>query len=219
MSSTPFSPTERSTVRRHPERASYDRELVHAILDEGLVCQVGFVVDGRPVVIPTAYGRIGDEVYLHGAPASRMLRALKEGLEVCVSVTLIDGVVLARSAFHHSLNYRSVVIFGRARVLEAAEEKRRALAAFTEHVVHGRMADVREPSEAELAGTLVLAIALEEVSAKVRSGPPVDAPGDLAMPAWAGVIPLAVRAGTPEPDEGARAVPLPAYASGYARAR
>jgi uncharacterized protein len=195
-----FGRTERTRLHRLPKRGSYDRADVYSILDEGFVCHVGFVAGGQPFVIPTAYGRSGDELYIHGARASRMLKALRGGAEVCVTITLLDGLVLARSAFHHSMNYRSVVIFGRARLVEASEEKTRALEAFTEHVMPGRWADIRWPSPQELDATLVLAIPLAEASAKVRTGPPVDDEGDYALPVWAGVVPLATRTLDPVPD-------------------
>lgn len=184
--------TPRTTVKRIPKRADYDRATTHAILDAGLVCHVGFAIEGQPFVTPTAYGRSGDVLYLHGSPASRMLRNLQHGISVCVTVTLLDGLVMARSAFHHSMNYRSVVLFGQATVVEGEAEKRSALRAFTEHVVPGRWAEVRPPSDAELAGTLVLALPIAEASAKVRTGPPVDDPEDYALPVWAGVVPLAM---------------------------
>jgi uncharacterized protein len=195
-----FSPTSRTTLRRLPKRGSFGRETVNGILDEGFVCHVGFVVEGQPFVIPTAYGRAGDVLYLHGARASRMQKALATGCEVCVTVTLVDGLVLARSAFHHSINYRSVVVFGRARVVESAAEKNAALEAFTEHVMPGRWADVRWPNAQELAATTVLAIQLSEASAKVRTGPPIDDEEDYQLPVWAGVLPLFVEPGAPEAD-------------------
>ncbi|HVF43573.1 MAG TPA: pyridoxamine 5'-phosphate oxidase family protein [Pyrinomonadaceae bacterium] len=195
-----FRRTERTTLRRLPKRGSFERQTVYDILDEGFVCHVGFVSDGHPVVIPTAYGRAGDKLYLHGARASRMLKALGAGADVCVSVTLVDGLVLARSAFHHSINYRSVVVFGRARVVESDEEKTAALLAFTEHVVPGRWGEVREPTKQELDSTLVLSLTLEEASAKVRTGPPVDDEEDYELPIWAGVLPLRVAAGEAIPD-------------------
>ena len=207
-----FSPTERTTLRRLPKRGSFERETVNGILDEGFVCHVGFVADGQPFVIPTAYGRVGDTLYLHGAKASRMLKALAAGGEVCVTVTLVDGLVLARSAFHHSINYRSVVVFGRARVVESEEEKNAALEAFTEHVCRGRWADVRWPTPEELAATTVVALPLAEASAKVRTGPPIDDEEDYALTVWAGVLPLSVEPGEPEPDPRLpRATPLPGY--------
>lgn len=192
--------TQRTQIKRLPQRGNYDRALIHQILDEALICQVGFVVDGQPFVIPTAYGRVGDCLYIHGSPASRMLRTLKAGVEVCVTVTLLDGLVLARSAFHHSMNYRSVVIFGKATVVEAASEKLEALKAFTDHVMPGRWAEVRSPNPQELAGTLVLSLPLEEASAKVRTGPPKDDEADYALPVWAGELPLRLATLNPIPD-------------------
>jgi len=206
-----FERTGRTTLRRLPQRGSYERAEVYSILDEGFVCHVGFVSGGRPFVIPTAYGRAGDCLYLHGARASRLLKALRDGAEVCVTVTLLDGLVLARSAFHHSMNYRSVVLFGAARPVESREEKARALEAFTEHVLPGRWSEVRRPTEQELDSTLVVAVPLEEASAKVRVGPPVDDEEDYDLPVWAGVVPLATRALAPEPDPRLAAdTPLPA---------
>jgi len=195
-----FEITQRTQVKRIPQRGNYDRALIHQILDEALICQVGFVVEGQPFVIPTAYGRVGDRLYIHGSPASRMLRTLKAGVDVCVTVTLLDGLVLARSSFHHSMNYRSVVIFGKATVVESATEKLEALQAFTEHVVPGRWAEVRPPNPQELAGTLVLSLPLDEASAKVRTGPPKDDEADYALPVWAGELPLRLTTLTPIPD-------------------
>jgi len=182
--------TQRTQIKRLPQRGNYDRPLIHQILDEGLICQVGFVVEGQPFVIPTAYGRVDDRLYLHGSPASRMLRTLKQGVEVCVTVTLLDGLVLARSAFHHSMNYRSVVVFGRAEVVEDAAEKIAALKAFTEHVIPGRWSELRPATQQEIAGTLVLSLPLNEASAKVRTGPPKDDEADYELPIWAGELPL-----------------------------
>jgi uncharacterized protein len=195
-----FTPTERTTLKRLPKRGAFDRETVYGILDEGFVCHVGFVVGGEPFIIPTAYGRAGDELFIHGARASRMLKALREGAPVCVTVTLVDGLVMARSAFHHSMNYRSVVVFGRARVVESEEEKLSALRAFTEHVAPARWDEVREPNRQELNATLVLALRLDEASAKIRTGPPVDDEEDYALPVWAGVLPLTLSAGEAVPD-------------------
>jgi nitroimidazol reductase NimA-like FMN-containing flavoprotein (pyridoxamine 5'-phosphate oxidase superfamily) len=195
-----FERTERTAVRRLPQRASYEREEVYKILDAGFVCHVGFVVAGQPFVIPTAYGRAGDTLYVHGAAASRMLKTLGAGVDACVTVTHVDGLVLARSAFHHSINYRSVVVFGRATVVEGREEKLTALRAFMEHVTPGRWDEVREPNERELNATLVLALPLTEASAKVRTGAPVDDEADLALDVWAGVLPLRVVAGEPLSD-------------------
>ncbi|HEU4480139.1 MAG TPA: pyridoxamine 5'-phosphate oxidase family protein, partial [Pyrinomonadaceae bacterium] len=197
---TTYNKTERTTLRRLPLRGSYDRDVVYKILDEAFICHVGFVVDGQPFVIPTGFGRIRDKLYIHGSQASRMLRTLKTGVAACVTVTLVDGLVLARSAFHHSINYRSVVIFGNATLVEDAQEKLAALLAFSEHVIRGRWDDVREPTEQELKSTTVLVLPLEEVSAKVRTGPPIDDEADYELPVWAGVIPLQVVAGKAIPD-------------------
>src|SRR5581483_255602 len=196
-----FAPTARTTLKRLPKRAEYDRERVYAILDEAFICHVGFVADGHPVVIPTGYGRIGNVLYIHGSAASHMLRTLGEGVDVCVTVTLVDGLVLARSAFHHSFNYRSVVVFGRARLVTDRDEKMAALRAFTEHVIAGRWDEVREPNDTELKATTVLALPLEEASAKIRTGPPIDDDADHALPVWAGVLPLHLANGEPITDE------------------
>jgi uncharacterized protein len=195
-----FTPTERTQVKRLPDRGKYDAETVHKILDAGFVCHVGFVVDGQPFVIPTNYGRVGDMLYLHGSSASRMLKTLTEGIPVCVTVTLVDGLVLARSAFHHSVNYRSVVILGKAALVDKPEEKMNALEAFTEHVMRGRWKDIRPPTDLELKATTVLSLPLAEVSAKVRTGPPKDDAEDYALPIWAGVLPLPIVPGIPIPD-------------------
>ena len=194
-----ITPTDRTQVRRIPKRASYDRAQVYGILDEGTVCHVGFSMDGQPYVIPTGYARFGDEIFIHGSAASRMLRALGDGIDVCVTVTLVDGLVLSRSAFHHSMNYRSVVILGRARVLADPVEKMMALRCFTNHVVPGRWDEVRQPSEQELKGTMVLVLPLQEVSAKIRTGGPVEDEGDISRPVWAGVVPLRTVPGDPIP--------------------
>lgn len=215
-----FPATERTAVRRMPKRASYERAVVEAILDEGLICHVGFVVDGQPYVIPTIHARVGDRLYVHGSAASRMLRAVQEGIPVCVTVTLLDGLVLARSAFHHSLNYRSVVILGTAVEVADRTEKLEALQAIVEHVVPQRWEDVRWPSEQELKATIVLKLPLAEVSAKVRTGPPIDDEEDYQLPCWAGEVPLRLVAQMPVPDP--RLDPLtvpPAYARDYCRPR
>jgi nitroimidazol reductase NimA-like FMN-containing flavoprotein (pyridoxamine 5'-phosphate oxidase superfamily) len=213
-----FTPTERTVLKRLPKRGDYDRAAVFQILDEAFICHVGFIADGKPVVIPTSYGRIGDDLYIHGSAASRMLRSLEQGIDVCVTVTLIDGLVLARSAFHHSINYRSVVIFGNATVVNNPDEKMSALEAFTDHVVSGRWADVRPPDEGELRATLVLKVPLVEVSAKVRIGPPIDDEADYSLPVWAGVVPLELRAGDPVSDERLPSgIDAPDYARNYAR--
>ena len=215
---TNFTPTKRTEVHRLPKRGMYDREAIYRVLDEGLVCHIGFVAEGHPVVIPTGYGRHGDTLYVHGSTASRMFRALGQGAEVCVTVTLLDGLVLARSAFHHSMNYRSVVIFGKATVLEDPAAKREALRAFTEHVAPGRWPGIRLPTEKELQATTVLAIPLEEVSAKVRTGPPLDDEEDYALPVWAGVLPLDLTPQSPLPDERLpKGTPVPEYVWHYSR--
>jgi uncharacterized protein len=195
-----FPQTQRTTLKRLPKRGVYDRELVYRILDEGFICHVSFAVDGQPFVIPTGYARVNDQLFIHGSQMSRMLRTLAQGVDVCVAVTLIDGLVLARSAFHHSVNYRSVVIFGRAAVIEKREAKLAALLAFSEQVIPGRWNDVREPTEQELNATTVLALPLVEVSAKVRTGPPLDDDEDYALNVWAGVLPLKLVAGEPLND-------------------
>lgn len=182
----------RSTIRRHADRASYDRELVHGILDAGLVAHVAFVVDGQPFVIPMVYARRGDRIVLHGAAASRLQKQLATGVPVSLGVTLVDGLVLARSAFHHSMNYRSVVVFGTAKSVVDPAEKRVAFDALVDHVVPGRASIARPANENELRGTFVVELTIEDASAKVRSGPPIDDADDLALPVWAGVIPLPV---------------------------
>lgn len=189
-------PTDRTTVRRRPQRGHYDRGTIDAILDEAIVCHVAVADDDGPVVLPTGFVRVGDELVLHGSAANHLLRLAADGRPVCITVKLLDGLVLARSAFRHSMNYRSVVAFGRARVLDG-EEKERALTAFVEHAVPGRAAEVRGPSPQELAATLVLAVPLDEASAKVRTGPPADEEADLALDVWAGVIPISVVRGEP----------------------
>jgi nitroimidazol reductase NimA-like FMN-containing flavoprotein (pyridoxamine 5'-phosphate oxidase superfamily) len=209
-------PTARTKVKRHPERGDYDRATIAPILDEALICHVGFVVDGQPYVIPTIHARDGDTLYIHGSPGSRMLRTVKEGVDVCVTVTLLDGLVLARSVYNHSMNYRSVVVLGRAHEVTDRDEKLRAMRCVVEQVVPGRWDDARQPNEAELKGTTILAISLEEASAKVRSGPPTDDDADLDLPVWAGLIPLELRPSAPVADEGVTGAP-PAYAADYHR--
>jgi nitroimidazol reductase NimA-like FMN-containing flavoprotein (pyridoxamine 5'-phosphate oxidase superfamily) len=195
-----YPPTPRTTPTRHTERVGYDRAVVHAVLDEALVAHVGFVVNGRPVVLPQLHARVDDVLYLHGSTGARaLLTARGAGLDVCVTVTLVDGLVLARSAFNHSINYRSVVVHGTATVVEDPEEKAAALAALVDAVVPGRSAATRGPDRRELAATTVLRLPLEEVSVKVRSGPPADEPEDLALPHWAGVLPLATVPGPAVP--------------------
>jgi uncharacterized protein len=192
--------TERSRLRRLPNRGSHESEVIHKILDEGFLAHVGFQVQGQPFVIPTLYGRDGDTLYLHGSAASRMLRELDTGLPACVTVTLVDGLVLARSAFNHSMNYRSVVAFGTAKKITDATEKTQALYAISEHVLKGRWKDVRGPTEQELKATTVLRFAIEEASAKVRQGPPLDDEEDYSLPVWAGVLPLKLTAQEPVVD-------------------
>ena len=183
-----------------PKRGVYDKAQVHAILDEGYLCHVGFVSEGQPFVIPTLYARAGERIYFHGSAASRMLRSLSEGVRVCLTVTLVDGFVLARSAFHHSMNYRSVVVLGQARPVTDSGEKNEALRLFTNHIVPGRWEEVRQPTEQELRATSVLALELNEVSAKVRTGPPLDDEEDYGLPVWAGVIPVRNELGAPVDD-------------------
>ncbi len=208
----------RTTVKRLPKRGVYDRAAVYAILDEGLVCHVGFALEGQPYVIPTAYVRIGDTLYVHGSAASRMLKSLAGGIPVAVTVTLLDGLVLARSAFHHSMNYRSAVLLGTAHLVAAAEEKARVLDAIVEHIVPGRGAEARRANDNELKATSVLALKIEEGSAKLRSGPPIDDAEDMGLPVWAGVLPLRLAAAEPIGDAAlAAGSPVPSYVSGYRR--
>ena len=216
MDTDRYQRTERTRVRRLPERATYDRATVHAILDEGFLCHVGFVVDGQPYVIPTGYARVGDTLFLHGSTGSRL--GLRPGMDVCVTVTLVDGLVLARSAFHHSMNYRSVMAIGRTRPVTDPGEKEVALRALVEHIVPGRSDEVRGGDLRELAATAVLALPLAEVSAKVRTGPPSDDEPDYALPIWAGVLPLALTPGEPAPDPVLDpSIPTPAHVASWSR--
>ena len=216
MDTDRYQRTERTRVRRLPERATYDRATVHAILDEGFLCHVGFVVDRQPYVIPTGYARVGDTLFLHGSTGSRL--GLRPGMDVCVTVTLVDGLVLARSAFHHSMNYRSVMAIGRTRPVTDQGEKEVALRALVEHIVPGRSDEVRGGDPRELAATAVLALPLAEVSAKVRTGPPQDDEPDYALPIWAGVLPLALTAGEPAPDPVLDpSIPAPAHVASWSR--
>jgi uncharacterized protein len=211
-----YQPTERTKLRRLPERAAYDRETVHAILDEGFICHVGFVVDEQPHVIPTGYVRVGETLYLHGSSGSRL--GLRPGMRVCVTVTLLDGIVLARSAFHHSMNYRSVMAIGRTRPVTDPDQKDAALRALVDHIVPGRSGAVRPGDRRELAATAVLALPLDEVSAKVRAGLPIDDEPDYALPIWAGVLPLRQVADAPVPDGRLDpALAVPAHVAGWRR--
>jgi len=210
--------TERTKVKRLPARGAYDRETIYSILDEAFICHVGYVFDGQPYVIPTGYARIGDDLYIHGSSASRMLRNLAQGIDVCVTVTLIDGLVLARSAFHHSVNYRSVVILGKAELVEDPSEKDNALEAFTNHIIPGRWPEIRWPNELELKATSVLKLPIEEASAKIRVGDPKDDEEDYSMNVWAGVLPLELKPGTPRPDSRlADNTPIPEHVTNYNR--
>ncbi len=210
--------TARTTLKRLPQRGAFDRASINQILDEGFICHVGFAVDGQPFVIPTGYARAGDRLLIHGSQASRMLRTVGQGIDVCLTVTLIDGLVLARSAFHHSMNYRSVVVFGRAVLVDEREEKLTALRALSDHMIPGRWDDVREPSERELQLTTVLSLPLDEASAKVRTGPPLDDEEDYELPVWAGVIPLRMVANAPHPDPRLPVeIDPPPYALDYSR--
>jgi len=213
-------PTARTRVVREPHRGVYDRETVYRILDEGFLCHVGFAVDGQPFVIPTSYGRKDATLYIHGSAASRMLRQMKEGVAVCITVTLLDGLVLARSVFNHSMNYRSVVILGKAELVDDPAEKLEALRVLSEHILPGRWDDARQPNERELKQTSVLRVPIEEFSAKVRSGPAVDDEEDYSFPTWAGVLPLEMTACAPIDDE--RLLPgrgVPGYVRSYSRTR
>jgi len=215
-----FPITERNQVKRVPKRGQYDRDTVYRILDDGLICHVGFVQDGQPVVIPTLYARRGDTLILHGAKTSRMLQHIQAGEPVSVTVTLVDGLVVARSVFHHSMNYRSVVLFGRGRLIEPDGEKLQALEVLTEHILRGRWQDARQPNRQELDATSVVAIAIESASAKIRTGPPMDDEADYSLPIWAGVIPLRQQAQAPIADPRlAPGIPVPGYVTRYDRTR
>jgi nitroimidazol reductase NimA-like FMN-containing flavoprotein (pyridoxamine 5'-phosphate oxidase superfamily) len=209
-------PSDRTRVRRVPARGVYERDTIHGILDEALISHVGLVHDGQPVVIPMLHARIDDRLYLHGSAASRLMRTLAGGVPVCATATLVDGIVLARSAFHHSVNYRSVVVFGRAGLVEPEEERLRAIELFTEKLVPGRWPEVRPPTRQELKGTRVLSIPLDEASAKIRTGPPVDDDEDYGLPVWAGVLPLRTVVQAPEPDPRLEpGTPLPAHVEAW----
>ncbi|MFN0139416.1 MAG: pyridoxamine 5'-phosphate oxidase family protein [Pyrinomonadaceae bacterium] len=210
--------TERTRLRRLPKRGHFDRETINDILDEAFICHVGFVVDGQPYVIPTGFGRVESDLYIHGSSASRMLREMSKGVDVCVTVTLIDGLVIARSAFHHSVNYRSVVVLGRAELVTDAAEKNKALEAITEHILPGRWADCRWPNELELKATSVLRLAINEASAKIRTGDPVDDDEDYSLGFWAGVLPMKLVSDKPQNDAKlAHGIDPPDYITNYNR--
>jgi nitroimidazol reductase NimA-like FMN-containing flavoprotein (pyridoxamine 5'-phosphate oxidase superfamily) len=216
----PSAPSARTRLVREADRAVYDRAAAYKILDEGFICHVGFVADGQPFVIPTGYARVGDNLYIHGSAASRMLRRVDEGVPVCITVTLLDGLVLARSIFNHSMNYRSVVILGTAHAVTDPQEKLEALRLLSEHIIPGRWAESRQPNEKELKATSILKLPIEEFSAKVRQGPVIDDEEDYAFETWAGVVPLNLVAG--EPLDDARLMPglkAPEYAKNYTRKR
>jgi uncharacterized protein len=218
MSEVPIN--ERNRIRRVPKRGHYDKDTIYRILDEGLLCHVGLAEDGQPVVIPMNYARRDDALILHGAPASRLLKHVQAGHPVCVTVTLLDGLVLARSVYHHSMNYRSVVVFGRGRLIEAEQEKLAALEVLTEHILPGRWQDARRPTRQELDATTVVSITIESASAKVRTGPPVDDEADYELPVWAGVLPIQQQTLTPVNDPRLRKdIPVPSSVSNYRRTR
>jgi len=218
MSTPTLEPTARTRLKRQPQRGVYDREQIHGILDEGFICHLAFASGGQPHLIPTIYGRDGDTVYVHGAVANRALRALADGGEACLSVTLVDGLVLGRSAFHTSVNYRSVILYGQAREVSDPVEKGNAFRVMVEHAIPGRWNDVRTPNKAEIARTIVLALPIEEASAKVRTGAPVDEEEDYALACWAGVIPLGEAAGAPVDDPKLTpGIDAPRYARAYRR--
>ncbi|HEV7664420.1 MAG TPA: pyridoxamine 5'-phosphate oxidase family protein [Chloroflexota bacterium] len=216
MSTAAFEKSRRNKLLRHPERGQYERDAIYAIVDEALMCHVGFIQDGSPIVIPTLHARDGDSLLLHGSAASRMIKHLGARNPVCVTITLVDGLVLARSVFNHSVNYRSAVLFGTGEPITDPEAKRRALLCFMERLLPGRWADVREPTEQELKATGVVAIPLAAASAKVRSGPPKDDPDDVALPSWAGVLPIRQIMAPPEPaPDGPPAPDLPEYLAAF----
>lgn len=213
-----IAPTARTRVKRHAERGTYERSTIYDILDAGLICHVGIVEDGQPFVMPTIHARMDDRLLLHGSPGSRLLRTIRNGTPLCVTVTLVDGLVLARSAMHHSMNFRSVVLLGKGSVIEEKEEKLRALRTISDHIVPGRWAEVRSPNATELSMTMVVAIPIEEASAKIRSGPPVDDEDDYQLAVWAGVLPLQLTPQAPQPDARLLAgVVIPEYVRQYQR--
>lgn len=215
---TELQQTSKTKIKRLPIRGNYDQETIYQIIDEALICHVGIVQDGEPFVIPTIHARMGNELILHGAPASRLLKNSGEGHSVCITITHVDGLVLARSAFHHSMNYRSVVIFGKGRVIDDPEEKEKAFNTLVEHIVPGRTKDARKPNEKEIKGTTVVAVPINEASAKIRTGPPVDDEEDLLLPIWAGVLPLTLTPQQPIADKYVlEGVELPNYVINYQR--
>jgi nitroimidazol reductase NimA-like FMN-containing flavoprotein (pyridoxamine 5'-phosphate oxidase superfamily) len=216
--SAKISQTEKTRLRRIPKRGAFDRETINGILDEAFICHVGFAVEGQPYVIPTGFARAGNTLLIHGSAASRMLRNLADGIDVCVTIALLDGLVLARSAFHHSMNYRSVVILGKAKVVEGEKEKNDALFALSEHMIPGRWNEVREPTPLELKATLVLSLPIDEASAKIRAGDPVDDDEDYDLNVWAGILPLQTTAGTPVPDAKLKnGIDVPSHVRNYKR--
>jgi nitroimidazol reductase NimA-like FMN-containing flavoprotein (pyridoxamine 5'-phosphate oxidase superfamily) len=215
---TDFTRTARNRIKRLPKRGHYDRETIHRILDEALICHVAFVEEGQPYVIPINFARVGDHIVLHGAKASRLLKHIEAGHSICVEVTIVDGLVLARSVFHHSMNYRSVVLFGKGKLIEDQQEKLAALQAVTEHLIPGRWQEARLPNRKELNATSVVLINIDEASAKVRVGPPVDELEDYALPVWAGILPLQETPLSPIRDElQSENIPLPKYIARYSR--
>jgi len=218
--STSSAPTPRTRVIREPQRAVYDREVINRILDEGFICHVGFTLDGQPFVIPTSYGRHDDVLYIHGSAASRMLRNVSGGIPMCVTVTLLDGLVLARSIFNHSMNYRSVVVLGMGTAIEDREEKLTALRSMSEHIIPGRWNEVRQPNEKELKATTVIRLPIQEFSAKVREGPVIDDEEDYAFPVWAGVLPINLVSGDPISDARlVEKIAVPDYVKNYSRSK
>lgn len=213
-----FPQSELNKVRRLPKRGHYDRDIIYPIVDESLICHAGFVVDGQPFVMPTIHTRIGDTIYLHGAVANRMLTHIKAGNPVCITVTLIDGIVFARSVFHHSMNYRSAVLFGNGRVVETYEEKWKVFEALTEHIAQGRWNDARKPNETEDKSTSIVAVEIESASAKIRTGPAKDDDEDYVLPVWAGVVPVRMTFGEPAKDDPLPDnIPIPEYIKSYRR--
>ena len=218
--STSSAPTPRTRVIREPQRAVYDREVINRILDEGFICHVGFTLDGQPFVIPTSYGRHDDVLYIHGSAASRMLRNVSGGIPMCVTVTLLDGLVLARSIFNHSMNYRSVVVLGMGTAIEDREEKLTALRSMSEHIIPGRWNEVRQPNEKELKATTVIRLPIQEFSAKVREGPVIDDEEDYPFPVWAGVLPINLVSGDPISDARlVEKIAVPDYVKNYSRSK